>query len=120
MKYLLDTNVYVDALRSEGKKVQFRKEFFPKIPTTFLAPSAIRMPISRVRRATAAVGHRLVDDHRSNRRSLVISLGEVAAVHDSDIEGFKVAWAGDVAVQPVPVCIAGYGGPLLDEPRLRA
>lgn len=37
MKYLLDTNVYLEAFRSEQRKVQFRQAFFPLLPATFLA-----------------------------------------------------------------------------------
>jgi predicted nucleic acid-binding protein len=37
MKYLLDTNVYLEAFRSEQRKVQFRQSFFPLLPATFLA-----------------------------------------------------------------------------------
>ena len=37
MKYLLDTNVYLWAFRSEQKKAQFRQIFFPLLPTTFLS-----------------------------------------------------------------------------------
>jgi len=37
MKYLLDTNVYLGAFRSEQRKAQFRQAFFPLLPATFLA-----------------------------------------------------------------------------------
>ena len=37
MKYLLDTNVYLEAFRSEARKLQFRQTFFPLLPATFLA-----------------------------------------------------------------------------------
>lgn len=37
MKYLLDTNVYLGAFRSEEKKTQFRKTFVPLLPATFLS-----------------------------------------------------------------------------------
>ena len=37
MKYLLDTNVYLGALHSEQKKAQFRRTFFPLLPSTFLS-----------------------------------------------------------------------------------
>ena len=37
MKYLLDTNVYLWAFRSEQKRAQFRQTFFPLLPATFLA-----------------------------------------------------------------------------------
>lgn len=37
MKYLLDTNVYLEAFRSEQRKAQFREAFFPLLPATFLA-----------------------------------------------------------------------------------
>lgn len=37
MKYLLDTNVYLGAFRSEQKKAQFRQTFFPLLPATFLS-----------------------------------------------------------------------------------
>jgi len=37
VKYLLDTNVYLGAFRSEQKKAQFRKTFFPLLPATHLS-----------------------------------------------------------------------------------
>ena len=37
MKYLLDTNVYLEAVRSEDKQARFRKTFFPLLPATFLS-----------------------------------------------------------------------------------
>lgn len=37
MKYLLDTNVYLGALRSEEAQAQFRKAFFPLLPATVLS-----------------------------------------------------------------------------------
>ena len=37
MKYLLDTNVYVEASRSAEKRSRFAKTFFPLLPVTYLA-----------------------------------------------------------------------------------
>ena len=37
MKYLLDTNGYLGALRSEEARAQFRKAFFPLLPATVLS-----------------------------------------------------------------------------------
>lgn len=37
MKYLLDTNVYLDASRSAIKRDQFRAAFFPLLPATCLS-----------------------------------------------------------------------------------
>ena len=37
MKYLLDTNVYIEACRSEERRSQFGKTFFPLLPFTFLS-----------------------------------------------------------------------------------
>ena len=37
MKYVLDTNVYLGAWRSEESKDQFRKTFFPLLPATYLS-----------------------------------------------------------------------------------
>lgn len=37
MKYLLDTNVYLGALRSEEARAQFRTAFFPLLPATVLS-----------------------------------------------------------------------------------
>lgn len=37
MKYLLDTNVYLGACRSEETRTQFRRTFFPLLPATFLS-----------------------------------------------------------------------------------
>lgn len=37
MKYLLDTNIYIEACRSEEKRARFRTIFFPLLPATFLS-----------------------------------------------------------------------------------
>jgi len=37
MKYLLDTNIYIEACRSEEKRARFRAIFFPLLPATFLS-----------------------------------------------------------------------------------
>jgi len=37
MKVLLDTNVYISALRSQTARAQFRKSFFPMLPATVLS-----------------------------------------------------------------------------------
>ena len=37
MKILLDTNVYIEACRSEERRNQFAKTFFPLLPFTFLS-----------------------------------------------------------------------------------
>ncbi len=37
MKYLLDTNVYLDASRSTARRDQFRTTFFPLLPATYLS-----------------------------------------------------------------------------------
>jgi predicted nucleic acid-binding protein len=37
VKYLLDTNVYLEACRSEESRNQFRETFFPLLPATFLS-----------------------------------------------------------------------------------
>lgn len=57
MKYLLDTNVYLGAVRSEASKAQFRRAFFPLLPATYLS---------------AVVAYELYVNARDNRtRSLV-------------------------------------------------
>lgn len=37
MKYVLDTNVYLQAVRSEEQRERFRTTFLPLLPATFLA-----------------------------------------------------------------------------------
>ena len=37
MKYLLDTNIYIEACRSEEKRARFRTTYFPLLPATFLS-----------------------------------------------------------------------------------
>src|SRR5439155_14737524 len=37
VKYLLDTNVYLGAVRSEESRARFRHAFFPLLPATFLS-----------------------------------------------------------------------------------
>ena len=37
MKYVFDTNVYLEAVRSEETRAQFRKTFYPLLPATYLS-----------------------------------------------------------------------------------
>jgi predicted nucleic acid-binding protein len=37
MKYLLDTNIYLEACRSEKERARFRTIYFPLLPATFLS-----------------------------------------------------------------------------------
>lgn len=37
MKYLLDTNVYLGATRSEEARARFRRTFYPLLPATYLS-----------------------------------------------------------------------------------
>jgi len=37
VKYLLDTNIYVDASRTDATRARFRAVFFPLLPATFLS-----------------------------------------------------------------------------------
>jgi predicted nucleic acid-binding protein len=37
VKYLLDTNIYLDASRSAVRRDQFRSAFFPLLPATYLS-----------------------------------------------------------------------------------
>jgi predicted nucleic acid-binding protein len=37
VKYLLDTNIYIDACRSQTKRDHFKTTFFPLLPQTFLS-----------------------------------------------------------------------------------
>jgi len=37
VKYLLDTNIYIEGCRSEERRSRFRKTFFPLLPFTFLS-----------------------------------------------------------------------------------
>ena len=56
MKYLLDTNVYIDATRSESGRARFRAAFFPLVPATFLsAVVAYELRASAADRQTASL-----------------------------------------------------------------
>jgi predicted nucleic acid-binding protein len=37
LKYLLDTNIYLSAARSEVSRAQFRSTFYPLLPATYLS-----------------------------------------------------------------------------------
>jgi predicted nucleic acid-binding protein len=37
LKYLFDTNVYLEGVRSEEARTQFRKTFYPLLPATYLS-----------------------------------------------------------------------------------
>jgi len=55
LKYLLDTNVYLDASRSELRREQFRATFFPLLPATYLsAVVAYELMVNAVDRRSRA------------------------------------------------------------------
>ena len=59
MKIVLDTNVYVDACRSEEARTRFRASFVPLLPVTYLAAVvAYELRVDALDRQT----RRLVDD----------------------------------------------------------
>ena len=37
MKYLLDTNIYIEACRSEKERARFRTTYLPLLPAIFLS-----------------------------------------------------------------------------------
>jgi predicted nucleic acid-binding protein len=41
VKYLLDTNVYVEALRTEESRQRFKTSFYPLLPVTFLSATVV-------------------------------------------------------------------------------
>jgi predicted nucleic acid-binding protein len=56
VKYLLDTNVYIEAARSEPGRARFRRAFFPLLPATFLsAVVAYELQASAMDGRTAAL-----------------------------------------------------------------
>ena len=57
MKYVLDTNVYLGACRTEEKRAQFRATFFPLLPATFLS---------------AVVAYELLVDARDRRTRVLV------------------------------------------------
>lgn len=62
MKYLLDTNVYIQASRSEEHRSRFRASFFPLLPFTYLsAVVAYELSVS----AEDPRSRRLVRDYRA-------------------------------------------------------
>jgi predicted nucleic acid-binding protein len=61
VKYLLDTNVYLEAVRSEETRARFRKAFFPLLPATFLsAVVAYELSVNARRRQTQTLVRELV------------------------------------------------------------
>jgi hypothetical protein len=55
MKYLLDTNIYIEACRSEKERARFRLTYFPLLPATFLsAVVAYELYVSAQDRRTRA------------------------------------------------------------------
>lgn len=56
MKYLLDTNVYIEAASSESERARFRATFLPLLPATFLsAVVAYELGVSAADRRTATL-----------------------------------------------------------------
>jgi predicted nucleic acid-binding protein len=61
VKYLLDTNLYVEASRSETTRARFRAVFFPLLPATFLsAVVAYELFVNARDRETEELVHELV------------------------------------------------------------
>lgn len=61
MKYVLDTNVYVDAARSASRREQFATSFFPLLPATYLsAVVAYELMVNAADRRTSAYVETLV------------------------------------------------------------
>ena len=53
MKVLLDTNVYLGALRTERSRERFRAAFYPLVPVTYLsAVVAYELTVNAVGRGT--------------------------------------------------------------------
>ncbi len=69
MKYLLDTNVYLDAVPSEERRARFRQTFFPLIPATYLsAVVAYELAVSaKDRRTQNLVGEFILPMERTGR-----------------------------------------------------
>ncbi|MBI2468474.1 MAG: type II toxin-antitoxin system VapC family toxin [Candidatus Rokubacteria bacterium] len=67
MKCLLDTNVYLEAVRTEARRSQFRTTFFPLLPATFLsAVVAYELSVNARERSTRT---RLLDFVRPMERT---------------------------------------------------
>jgi predicted nucleic acid-binding protein len=69
VKYLLDTNVYLEAVRSEENRERFRTAFLPLLPATFLAAVvAYELAVDAAdRRTRALVGDFVRPLERSGR-----------------------------------------------------
>lgn len=69
MKYVLDTNVYLEAARSEEARARFREAFLPLLPATFLsAVVAYELAVdARDRRTRGLVRQFLLPMERTGR-----------------------------------------------------
>jgi predicted nucleic acid-binding protein len=69
LKYLLDTNVYLEAARSEGARARFREALLPLLPATFLsAVVAYELAVdARDRRTRGLVRQFLLPMERTGR-----------------------------------------------------
>lgn len=72
MKYLLDTNVYIEACQSEERRIQFRTTFFPLLPGTFVsAVVAYELYVNAQDRRTRRLAQEFI--HPMERRGRVVS-----------------------------------------------
>ncbi|TMA47374.1 MAG: type II toxin-antitoxin system VapC family toxin [Deltaproteobacteria bacterium] len=68
MKYLLDTNVYLAAARSDDARARFREAFVPLLPATFLsAVVAYELAVDADRRTRGLVRQFLLPMERTGR-----------------------------------------------------
>jgi predicted nucleic acid-binding protein len=72
MKYLLDTNIYIEACRSEEKRARFRMTYFSLLPATFLSNDILIALCARRIGATLFTYNR--DDFRLIHRHKEFSL----------------------------------------------
>ena len=94
MKVLLDTNVYLAAVRSNESREQFRTNFFPLLPVTFLsAVVAFELSVNAEGRQTRTLVEEFVRPMEDTDRVVTPLRGDwfkaaevMTAIHDKEPE----------------------------------
>jgi predicted nucleic acid-binding protein len=92
VKVVLDTNVYIEACRSDGARARFRTSFFPLLPATFLtAVVAYELRANALDRATRHLVDELTHPLERTGRLVAPTFADwldaaevVAAIEDRD------------------------------------
>lgn len=109
MKHLLDTNVYLGACRSEAQRSQFRKTFFPLLPSTFLsAVVAYELSVDAIDRPTRALVREFIQPMERTGRVVAPTFDDWvgAAEIATAISGYQRPWRSKLPAMLNDILIA--------------